>query len=101
MNDDEHPEVSAARECREEICADVEIRRLLGVYHVEKRGAPSMVGIGYLARLGAGVTPAAGDEMLEVAFFSRERLPELAFPSHRQAMSDWLRIGEQSPVERR
>lgn len=100
VNDDEHPEAAAARECLEEICAEVEIRRLLGVYHVEKSGAPSMVGIGYLARLREGASPMAGSEMLEVGSFQPERLPEVAFSTHRQAMSDWLRIGEGSPVER-
>ena len=100
VNDDEHPAASAARECREEICADVEVRRLLGVYHIEKRDAPSMVGIGYLARLRAGSTPAAGEEMLEVSAFAPDRLPELGFPSHRLAVSDWRRIGEQSALEK-
>jgi hypothetical protein len=42
----------------------------------------------------------AGEEMLEVAAFPREGLPELAFSSHRQAMSDWLRIWEQLPTEK-
>ena len=45
-----------------------------------------------------GSTPAPGEEMLEVSAFPRERLPELGFPSHRMAVSDWLRIGEQSAL---
>jgi 8-oxo-dGTP diphosphatase len=98
VNDDEHPAASAARECREEICADVEVEGLLGVYHIEKQDAPSMVGIGYLARLSPGSVPAPGEEMLEVSSFARERLPQLGFPSHRLAVSDWLRIGEQSAL---
>jgi ADP-ribose pyrophosphatase YjhB (NUDIX family) len=96
VNDDEHPAVSAARECREEIGAEVEIVGLLGVYHIQKRGAPSMVGVGYRARLRPGQMLVSGSEMLEVEVFPRDRLPELAFPSHREAMRDWLRIGEQS-----
>lgn len=89
VNDDEHPADSARRECREEIGADVEITRLLGIYHISKTGAPSMVGIGYSAGLRAGATPAAGEEMLEVAVFPPDALPELAFPSHREALADW------------
>jgi ADP-ribose pyrophosphatase YjhB (NUDIX family) len=100
VNDDEHPAASAVRECLEEICAAVEIQRLLGVYHIQKSDAPSMVGIGYLARLRPGAVVGAGEEMLEVAAFPRERLPELAFPSHRQAMSDWVRIWEESQVKK-
>jgi 8-oxo-dGTP diphosphatase len=100
VNDDEHPEASAARECREEICVDVDITGLLGVYHIEKLGAASMVGIGYLARLPSGASPAAGNEMLEVAAFSPFELPELAFASHQQAMSDWLENWEESKAEK-
>jgi 8-oxo-dGTP diphosphatase len=96
VNDDEHPASSAARECREEIGAEVEIVSLLGVYHIRKQDAPSMVGIAYLGRLRPGARPAPGEEMLEVAAFSRDRLPEPAFPSHREAMSDWLDLRGQS-----
>lgn len=95
VNDDEHPADSAVRECWEEIRARVEITALLGVYHIEKKDSPSMVGIGYRARLRPGEVPSPGAEMLEVATFTRDRLPELAFPSHRQAMRDYLSAGEQ------
>ena len=99
VNDDEHPADSALRECREEIGVDVDITGLLGVYHIRKVGAPSMVGIGYRARLRPGQRPAAGEEMLEVAAFPGDRLPELAFTSHREAMSDWLGCREESRTE--
>jgi 8-oxo-dGTP diphosphatase len=99
VNDDEHPADSARRECREEIGADVEITGLLGVYHILKRDAPSMVGIGYRARLRPGEVPVAGSEMLEVAGFPGDRVPQLAFTSHQQAMSDWMRAGEQTRAE--
>ena len=91
VNDDEDPAASARRECREEVGAEVEITRLLGLYHIRKTGAPSMIGIGYTAVLHPGEQPVAGEEMLEVAVFPREQLPELAFPSHREAIADWLK----------
>lgn len=104
VNHDEHPADCAMRECAEEISAEVEIVELLGVYHIQKQDAPSMVGIAYRARLRGGQMPTAGAEMLEVATFPLDGVPELAFPSHRQAMSDWrLRRGEaprRSPVRR-
>ena len=90
VNDDEHPADSALRECMEEIGAEVEITGLLGVYHIRKRSGPSMVGIGYRARLRAGQIAIAGQEMLEVGAFPGTDLPELAFSSHREAMADWL-----------
>jgi hypothetical protein len=43
--------------------------------------------------------PVAGSEMLEVGAFPGECVPDLAFTSHREAMSDWRRRGEQTVVE--
>jgi ADP-ribose pyrophosphatase YjhB (NUDIX family) len=96
VNDDEHPADSAARECREEIGADVEITGLLGVYHIRKRGAPSMVGIAYRAVVRPGQVPVAGSEMLEVRAFPGGGMPELAFTSHREAMHDWIGARQES-----
>lgn len=101
VNHDEHPADAAARECLEEVCAAVEITALLGVYHIPKTDAASMVGIGYRARLRPGAAPAAGAEMLEVARFPADQLPELAFPSHREAVNDWLRIREYQRMSER
>ena len=96
VNDDEHPADSARRECWEEIGAEVEIASLLGVYHIAKPGATGMVALAYRGRLlkGAGVT--AGPEMLEVGVFAPGSLPPLAFPTHRDAMRDWLLWRESS-----
>src|SRR3979411_1415709 len=44
VNDDEDPWDAAARECKEEICAAVELTRLIGVYHIAKRTAPGLRG---------------------------------------------------------
>ncbi|MEP6752168.1 MAG: NUDIX domain-containing protein [Candidatus Dormiibacterota bacterium] len=90
VNDDEDPWDAAARECLEEICAGVEVTRLIGVYHIAKRNAASMVGIAYSARLAAGSRPAPGTEMLEVAVFALDALPPLAFPSHRKVLDEYL-----------
>ncbi len=90
VNHDEDPERAAARECLEEIGAAVELRGLLCVYHIAKTEASSMIGIAYRAKLAAGVSPAAGPEMLEVSVFSMDALPPLAFPSHRQVLDEYL-----------
>ena len=89
VNDDEDPGDAAARECREEICAAVELTRLIGVYHIAKRTAPSMVGIAYAARLAGGSRPTPGPEMLEVGVFALDSLPPLAFPSHRKVVAEF------------
>jgi 8-oxo-dGTP diphosphatase len=91
VNDDEGPLEAAVRECREEIGAAVEVTGLVGVYHIAKTEAPSMVGIGYRARLTDGEKAAPGAEMLELEVFALDSLPPLAFPSHRQILGDYIR----------
>jgi 8-oxo-dGTP diphosphatase len=98
VNDDEDPADAARRECREEIGAGVEITGLLGVYHIAKRSAPSMVGVAYRARLADGERPEPGTEMLELETFDAGALPELAFPSHREILERFFRSREQ-PAE--
>ena len=87
VNDDEGPADAVARECQEEIGARVEVDGVLDVYHGGKRTAPSIVVIAYRGRLVEGEKLMAGDEMLEVGIFALSALPELAFPSHRQALA--------------
>ena len=91
VNDDEDPAIAAVRECREEITVQVEVTGLIGVYHIAKTDAPSMVGIAYKGRLVDGAVPAAGAEMLEVGVFPPDSLPPLAFPSHQKVVTDYLR----------
>jgi ADP-ribose pyrophosphatase YjhB (NUDIX family) len=97
VNDDEHPADAAMRECMEEIGAAVELTSLIGVYHVPKRDAHSMVGIAYRARLVDGARLSAGSEMLEVRVFPLDSLPPLAFPSHRYVLDEFLK--SRVPVE--
>jgi 8-oxo-dGTP diphosphatase len=87
VNHDEHPADAAVRECMEEIGAEVELGDLLGVYHVSKTTASSIVGVAYVGRLAAGATIAAGPEMLEAAVFTLDALPPIAFPSHREVLA--------------
>lgn len=86
VNHDEDPARAAVRECREEISADVELINLLGVYHVAKTSASSIVGIAYRGRIVDGsISP--GSEMLEVGVFRLDALPAIAFPSHREVLA--------------
>jgi ADP-ribose pyrophosphatase YjhB (NUDIX family) len=91
VNDDEEPALAAARECLEEVCAGVEMTGLIGVYHISKRDAPSMIGIAYRARLVDGRVPSPGTEMLEVRVFPIASPPPLAFPSHQNVLAEFLK----------
>jgi len=96
VNDDEHPEVAAARECREEIKAGVRIISLLGIYHIVRGDGSGMLGLAYRAHLGPGETAGVGSEMEEIGIFTPASLPTLAFPSHRRAIADWSRTNAQT-----
>ena len=91
VNDDEDPADAAARECMEEISVPVELTGLIGVYHIPKTGAPSMIAIAYRGRLVDEVRPVAGAEMLEVGVFPIDALPPLAFPSHQSVLAEYLK----------
>ncbi len=98
VNHDEDPVDAARRECREEIGAEVEITRLLGVYHIAKTTAPSMVGVAYEARLANGERLEPGVEMSAVDVYAADGLPELAFPSHRWILEQYFKYRESQEV---
>jgi len=91
VNDDEDPADAAARECMEEIGAPVEMIGLIGVYHIAKTTAPSMIGIAYRGRIVDGARPIAGSEMLEIGVFAPDSTPPLAFPSHQAILAEYLK----------
>lgn len=78
---------AAAREAREEACAEIEIEALIAVYDIPRI---SQVQLMHRARL---LSPdvAAGPESLEVALVRWEEIPwdELAFPSVHWTLRRW------------
>jgi ADP-ribose pyrophosphatase YjhB (NUDIX family) len=99
VDDDEHPEPAAVRECREELEAEVVVTGTIGIYHVRRSQRPHMLLIGYRGRLAPGEQAAAGHEMDEVGVFPPRELPSLAFSSHRRLLNDWLERWESSLAE--
>src|SRR2546429_9197939 len=82
VNDDEGPLDAAARECLEEIGAEVEVTGLIGVDHIAQREAPSQVGVGHRAPVVDRRGPAPGKEMLEPRGLAPYQPPERAGPRH-------------------
>ncbi len=78
-------EEAAAREVLEETGLEVEIDRLVGLF--SEAGHPVMVAA-FAARESGGDLK-AGDETLEVGFFSPADLPPLAFPRDEQILARW------------
>lgn len=84
---DEHPEEAMVRECQEEVGIQVEPLELLTVLHI-LNGDEGIVGLFYRAQLVDG-QPAAGDEVQQVEWFAPDRLPPLAFATHRKILQRW------------
>ena len=85
----EHPEAAIVRECLEETGALVEPLDLLPIQHVVL-GDEGIVILPYRARL-VGGQPTAGDEVQQVGWFSPDRIPPLAFATHRKVLQSWSR----------
>ncbi len=83
---------AACREAREEALVEVAIDRLLNVYSYPDRPVVVVV---YTGRITAG-SPGAGEECFEMQLFAPEEIPwdDLAFPSTRAALEEWLRTRE-------
>ena len=79
----ENAEMGAIREAKEEACADIEIDALLAVYNVTRISQIQLI---YRATL-PSPDIAAGEESLEVALFSWDKIPwdDLAFPANHWA----------------
>ena len=80
----ENAEMGAIREAKEEACADIEIDALIAVYNVTRISQIQLI---YRATL-PSPDIAAGEESLEVALFSWDKIPwdDLAFPSNHWAL---------------
>jgi ADP-ribose pyrophosphatase YjhB (NUDIX family) len=85
---DEDPAEAAVRECREETGLEVEITGLLDVIARREHVRGADIIIVYRARL-VGGEPQAGDDVDQVAFFSLDDLPPLAFRATRIALDKW------------
>ncbi len=74
----ETPAAGAAREAREEACAEIDLSELLAVYTIPRLSQVQLI---YRARLSGDF--AAGEETLETALFPFARVPwaDIAFPS--------------------
>jgi ADP-ribose pyrophosphatase YjhB (NUDIX family) len=85
----ERVEDAVVREVREEVFLDVRIKRLLNIYSYSGR---TTVIAAYVAEVISG-HPGGGDETLEARVFRPDEIPweEIAFPSTRDALRDYLK----------
>ena len=90
LEEHETAEAGAAREAREEACAEITIEGLLAVYSVPRISQVQLI---YRARL-ANPSFGTGPESLEVALFPYAEIPweQLAFPSVHWALKHYAEI---------
>jgi ADP-ribose pyrophosphatase YjhB (NUDIX family) len=85
----ERAEVAAEREVLEESGLEIEVAEIIGLYTYE--GEVPAIAVFAARVLGGQATPL--DETMDVKGFPRDGLPwsEMAFPSTKQALTDYLR----------
>lgn len=90
----EMTETGAAREAKEEACADIDIDGLLGIYTVPRISQVQLI---YRAVVRDGAF-AVGEETLELDLFDWDDIPwnEIAFPSVKWALDHWRELGDAS-----
>jgi ADP-ribose pyrophosphatase YjhB (NUDIX family) len=84
---DETPEQACLRELHEETNLTGEIDRLVGVYPGDSTVYKSVLIVGYLIK-GYRGSLKAGDDCTEALFYDAQKLPPIAFRSHRALLQD-------------
>lgn len=85
---DETPELACLRELKEETGLDGEIIRLIGVFSQRSLVYKNVLIIGYEVATRGNLSP--GSDTQKAEFFPLNRLPEIAFSSHRKIIKDGI-----------
>lgn len=88
MDYDEDPKAAAKREALEETGLEVQIDRLLEVFHTPNDGGVANIVIVYAASITGGAMQAA-DDADDVAWFSKDNVPEIAFIPSQTIVKRW------------
>lgn len=86
------------REVREEVCTEVDVVRLVGVYSKPQKNE---VVLTFLCTLPGGTVDTIGtsDEVSEVGWFAPAQLPSDLLPKHRQRVTDAM-LGQREAILR-
>lgn len=89
MEYDEDPKAAARREVLEGTGLDVRIDRLLDVFHTSSDGGLANLVITYAASITGG-TMQAQDDAEDVAWFTKDNVPPVAFLPSQTIVQRWL-----------
>ena len=93
----ERLEIAAIREAKEEVCLDVSLKALLGIYSDPARDDRGhTVTAVYIAE--AKGDPQAADDAKNLALFELDNLPEQLAFDHRQVLEDYRKFRETGEV---
>lgn len=87
---DETPARACVRELKEETGLGGRIRRLLGVYSQKSAMYKNVIIIAYLVEAYGPLIP--GSDSVNAGYFSPDKLPPIAFPSHREIIKDGIKV---------
>lgn len=97
MDVGERLEVAAMREAKEEVCLDVKLKALLGMYSDPKRDDRGhTVTAVYVAE--ATGEPKAADDAKNLAIFDLDKLPDKLAFDHAQVLEDYKKFRETGEV---
>ncbi len=86
---DETPAGACVRELKEETGLDGRIQGLLGVYSQKSIMYKNVIIIAFLVKAEGPLKP--GSDSVSAQYFSPNKLPPIAFPSHREIIKDGIR----------
>jgi 8-oxo-dGTP diphosphatase len=85
---EETPDDACLRELAEETGLEGRIERLLGVYSQKSVMYKNVIIVAYLVKAEGPLKPGSDSESAD--YFSPEKLPPIAFPSHKEIIQDGL-----------
>ncbi len=92
LEEKEHPEVGMKREVKEETGLDVETEKFLGFF-MDEYGDDKVptLNIAFIVKIVKG-DPKPGDDIVELAWFDKNDLPEIAFKNGQDMIDAWIKL---------
>lgn len=92
LEDGEAPEKGLHREIMEELGVKIKIKRLVGIFmDTYGKGGNWTLNIYYEAKIISGI-PRPDDDVSELKWFDKNKIPKLAFKNGKRAIKKWQKM---------